>query len=180
MLTTSRWEPKQVGTRRLMILIPSYLTTNQSEESPWVDHIPCNLLPHHVFKKTFLFWKVLSLVPSNEHHSFLHRNSESIDWLSEKAMAPHSSTFAWKIPWTEKPGGLQSMGSPRVGHDWATSLSLFTFMPWRRKWQPSPVSLPGVIPGTGEPGGLPSLGSHRVGHNWSDAAAAAADWLYCM
>ena len=43
---------------------------------------------------------------------------------SEKAMAPHSSTPAWKIPWTEQPGGLQSMGSLRVGHDWATSLSL--------------------------------------------------------
>ena len=51
-------------------------------------------------------------------------------------MAPHSSTLAWKIPWTEKPGGLQSMGSLRVGHDWTTSLSLSTFMHWRRKWQP--------------------------------------------
>ena len=44
----------------------------------------------------------------------------------EKAMAPHSSTLAWKIPWMEEPGGLQSMGSLRVGHDWTTSLSLFT------------------------------------------------------
>ena len=52
-------------------------------------------------------------------------------------MAPHSSTLAWKIPWTEEPGGLQSMGSRRVGHDWATSLSLFTFMHWRRKRQPT-------------------------------------------
>ena len=63
--------------------------------------------------------------------------------FSEKAMAPHSSTLAWKIPWTEEPGGLQSMGSLRVGHDWATSLSLFTFMHWRTKWQPTPVFLPG-------------------------------------
>ena len=60
----------------------------------------------------------------------------------EKAMAPHSSTLAWKIPWTEEPGGLQSMGSLRVGHDWATSLSLFTFLDWRRTWQPTPVFLP--------------------------------------
>ena len=52
-------------------------------------------------------------------------------------------TLAWKIPWTEEPGGLRSMGSLRVGHDWATSLSLFTFMHWRRKWQPTPVFLPG-------------------------------------
>ena len=54
----------------------------------------------------------------------------------EKAMAPHSSTLAWKIPWTEGPGGLQSMGSLGVGHDWTTSLYFFTFMHWRRKWQP--------------------------------------------
>ena len=89
-------------------------------------------------------------------------------------MAPHSSTLAWKIPWTEKPGRLQSMGSLRVRHDWATSLSLFTFMHWRRKWQPTPVFLPGESQGR-EPGGLPSMGSHRVGHDWSDLAAAAAN-----
>ena len=51
-------------------------------------------------------------------------------------MAPHSSTLAWKIPWTEEPGRLQSMGSLAVGHDLATSLSFFTFMHWRKKWQP--------------------------------------------
>ena len=67
--------------------------------------------------------------------------------LTEKAMAPHSSTLAWKIPWMEKPGRLQSMGSLRVRHDWATSLSLFTFMHWRRKWQPTPVFLPGESQG---------------------------------
>ena len=61
-----------------------------------------------------------------------------------------------------------------VGHDWATSLSLVTFMHWRRKWQPTPVVLAWRIPGTGEPGGLPSMGLHRVGHDWSDLAAAAA------
>ena len=61
----------------------------------------------------------------------------------EKAMAPHSSTLAWRIPRTEEPGGLQSMGLLRVGHDWETSLSLFTFMHWRRKRQPTPVFLPG-------------------------------------
>ena len=50
---------------------------------------------------------------------------------------------SWKIPWTEEPGRLQSMGSRRVGHEWTTSLWLFTFMHWRRKWQPTPVFLPG-------------------------------------
>ena len=68
---------------------------------------------------------------------------------SEKVMASHSSTLAWKIPWMEEPGRLQSMGSLRVGHDWATSLSLFTFMHWRRKWQPTPVFLPGESQGQG-------------------------------
>ena len=67
----------------------------------------------------------------------------SLTFNSEKAMAPHSSTLAWKIPWTEEPGRLQSMGSLRVGCNWATSLSLFTFLHWRRKWQPTPVFLPG-------------------------------------
>ena len=61
----------------------------------------------------------------------------------EEEIAPHSSTVAWKIPWAEEPGRLQSMGLRRVGHDWATSLSLFTFLHWRRKWQPTPVFLPG-------------------------------------
>ena len=83
--------------------------------------------------------------------------------LLEKAMAPHSSTLAWKIPWMEEPGGLQSMGSRRVGHDWATSLSLFTFMHWRRTWQPTPVILPG------EPQGWGSLVCCRLwGHTESD------------
>ena len=67
----------------------------------------------------------------------------------EKAMAPHSSTLAWKIPWTEEPGGLPSVGSLRVGYNWGTSLSVFTFMHWRRKWQPTPVFLPGESQGWG-------------------------------
>ena len=70
----------------------------------------------------------------------------------------HSSTLAWKIPWMEEPGRLQSTGSQRVGHDWATSLSLFTFMHWRRKWQPTPVFLPGESQGRGS-----LLGCHLWG-----------------
>ena len=69
--------------------------------------------------------------------------------LWEKAMAPHSSTLAWKIPLTEEPGRRQSMGSHRVRHYWVTSLSLFTFMHWRRKWHPTPVFLPGESQGLG-------------------------------
>ena len=81
----------------------------------------------------------------------------------EKAMAPHSSTIAWKIPWTEEPGRLQSMGLRRVGHDWATSLSLFTFMHWRRKWQPTPVFLPGESQGRAS-----LMGCCLWGHTESD------------
>ena len=66
------------------------------------------------------------------------------------------------------------MESLRVRHDWATSLSLFTFIHWRRKWQPTPVFLPGESQGQRSLSGLPSVGSHRVGHDWSDLAAAAA------
>ena len=70
-------------------------------------------------------------------------------YVSEKAMAPRSSTLAWKIPWTEEPGRLQSAGSLRVRHHWETSLSLFTFIHWRRKWQPTPLFLPGEFRGRG-------------------------------
>ena len=72
-----------------------------------------------------------------------------MDYSCWKAMAPHSSTLAWKTPWMEGPGRLQSMGSLRVGHNWASSLSLFTFMHWRREWQPTPVFLPGESQGWG-------------------------------
>ena len=104
---------------------------------------------------------------------FIFQNLEYLSSIPEKAMATHSSTLAWKIPWTEEPGRLQSMGSRRVRHDWATSLSLFTFMHWRRKWQPTLVFLPGESQGQ-EPGGLPSMGLHIVGHDWCDLVAAAA------
>ena len=70
-------------------------------------------------------------------------------WCLLRQWHPHSRTLARKIPWMEEPGKLQSMGSLRVGHDCATSLSLFTFMHWRRKWQPTLVFLPGESQGRG-------------------------------
>ena len=85
----------------------------------------------------------------------------------EKAMAPHSSTLAWQIPWPEEPGRLQTMGSRRVGQDWATSLSLFPFMHWRRKWQPTPVFFPGESQGRRSPVGL-----GLWGHTESDTTEA--------
>ena len=116
-------------------------------------------------------WVNLSTYPSIHLHTHPHIQPsvhplniyEYIVCTTERAMAPHSSTLAWKIPWTEEPGRLQSMGSRRVAHDWATSLSLFTFMHWRRKWQPTPVFLPGESQG---PRSL--VGCRLWGHTESD------------
>ena len=93
-------------------------------------------IPLHTFQRAFPCSLYLNLAPP-------------MSYFLEKAMAPHSSTLAWKIPWTEEPSRLQSMGLLRVGHDWATSLSLLTFMHWRRKWQPTPLFLPGESQGRG-------------------------------
>ena len=86
-------------------------------------------------------------------------------------MAPHYSTLAWKIPWMEEPGGPQSMGSLRVGHDFTFTFT-FHFMHWKRKWQPIPVFLDGESQGWGSLVGC-RLWGHRVGHDWSDLAAVA-------
>ena len=82
-------------------------------------------------------------------------------------MATHSSTLAWKIPWMEEPGRLQSMGSLRVRHDWATSLLLFTVTHWRRKWQPTPAFLPGESQGRGS-----LVGCRLWDHTESDTTEA--------
>ena len=93
-------------------------------------------------------------------------------------MATHSSTLAWKIPWTGEPCRLQSMGSLRDRHDWATSLSLFPFLHWRRKWQRTPVFLPGESQGWGSLVGYRLWGRTRVGNDWNDLAAVAASILW--
>ena len=116
--------------------------------------------PDHIFD-SYLCWCMW--------FKFIYYNCEG---FPEKAVEPHSSTLAWKIPWTEEPGGLQSMGSLRVRHDWATSLLLFTFMHWRRKLQPTPVFLPGESQGPGSLVGC-RLWGLTESDNWSDLAAAA-------
>ena len=102
--------------------------------------IPCLLIYWSFVQQSVKAWIQYN---SKILENFWKRN------LLLKAMAPHSSTHAWKIPWIEEPGRLQSMGSGRVGHHWVTSLSLLTFMHWRRKWQPTPVFLPGESQGWG-------------------------------
>ena len=133
--------------------------------------IPTYLCKHHYITLKKKFWphpqhvgsqfpsQGSNLCPLHWKYSLNHWTTREVlhhifEWAlntREKTMAPHSSTLAWKIPWTEEHGRLQSMGLLRVGHDWATSLSLFTFIHWRRKWQPAPVLLPGEPQGRGSP-----------------------------
>ena len=90
-------------------------------------------------------------------------------------MAPHSSTLAWKIPWTEEPGRLQSVGSLRVKHDFTFT---FHFHALEKEMATHSSVLAWRIPGRGQPDGLPSMGSHRVGHDLSDLAVAVAAFWY--
>ena len=87
----------------------------------------------------------------------------------QTAVGTVGSVLNWMI---EEPGELQSMGSRRAGHDWATSLSLFTFMHWRRKWQHTPVFLPGESQGQGSLVGCRLWGHTESDNNWSDLAAS--------
>ena len=113
----------------------------------------------------FQFWSIMNRVTINKQ-------------ILEKAMASHSSTFDWKIPWMEEPGSCSPWSRQeldttewlhfhfslsRIGEEMATHSIVLA---WR-------------IPGTGEPGGLSSLGSHRVRHDWSDLATAAIILQYC-
>ena len=119
------------------------------------------LCPNFIYKVLFL----MPIFPFRLILSELQLNNTSSLSASEKARAPHSSTLAWKIPWMGETGGLPFMGSHRVGHDWATSLSLLTFMHWRRKWQPTPVFLPGESQGRGS-----LVGYHLWGRTESDTS----------
>ena len=98
---------------------------------------------HGTFQARVLEWGAIAF--SDPYMTTVKTIAFTIQYrhVLEKAMAPHSSTLAWKIPWMEEPGRLQSMGLLRVGNDWVTSPSLFTFLHWRRKSQPNPVFLPG-------------------------------------
>ena len=126
----------------------------------------------------FFIPRILYVYLTDRSEKVLHVTSRfffffyPLAFLQEKAMAPHSSTFAWKIPWMEEPGRL----SP-CGHWGQTRLSNFTFTFHFRALEKEMATHSSVlawrIPGTGEPGRLPSMGSHRVGHNWSDLVAAA-------
>ena len=118
-----------------------------------------NFIPDSYSWRTIMWIKLFSFSSNSTNKNIFSLYKT----LSEKAMAPHSSTLAWKIPWSEEPGRLQSMGSLQVEYDWVTSLSLFTFRHWRRKWQPTPVFLPGESQGRGS-----LVDCHLWGHTESD------------
>ena len=94
------------------------------------------------------YMKLCEVLTSHRSRSEVQMEKDQTEcrcYIGEK----YESTLAWKILWMEEPGRLQSMGSLRVRHNWATSLLLFTFMHWGRKWQPTPVFLPGESQGRG-------------------------------
>ena len=128
--------------------------THTHIDSATVSKLTLKDTPLSVTEAMFLFWHTFDTMVK---YCFSKSNKNgglptlfycrTLEEAFDRQWHPHP-TFYWKIPWTEESGRLQSMG-PRVRHDWATSLSLFTFMHWRRKWQPTPVFLPGGSQGWG-------------------------------
>ena len=136
------------------MLVLGVLYGDMNLNTLWNDHLDessNHLFPYKVITVllgTFLMlWTSLVAQIVKSLSAMWENQVWSLGWEDplEKEMATHSWTLAWKIPWTEEPGRLQSMGSLKVRHGWATSL--FTFMHWRRKWQPTPVFLPGESQG---------------------------------
>ena len=122
----------------------------------------CRLPSYGIFQARILKWVAIF---SSGQEEKMHRLLYNLVMGTEKAMAPHSSTLAQKIPWTEEPGRLQSMGSRRVGHDLSDFTFTFHFHALEKEMATHSSVLAWRIPGTGKPGGQPSTGSHRVGHD---------------
>ena len=135
-----------------------------------------SLLQHHSSKESIIWHSAFFIVQLSHpcmttgktvaltRWTFVGKVMSLLFNILEKAMAPHSSTLAWKIPWAEEPGRLQSMGSLRVGHNCDFTFT-FHFRALEKEMATHSSVLAWRIPGTGEPGGLPSMGSHRVGHD---------------
>ena len=143
--TREKWQITYEGT--LIRLWADFSTETLQARREW--HNTFKMMKGKNVQLRILYPAKLSFTFDGEIKAFQTSKFKRIQHHQAKAMAPHSSTLAWKIPWTEEPGRLQSTGLQRVGHSWATSLSLFTFMHWRRKWQPTPVFLPGESQGRG-------------------------------
>ena len=144
------------------------MATHSCLESP-MDRGAWRATVHKVAERWILNWAGLKRFSTHMHTQ------------SEKAMAPHSSTLAWKNPMDRRAWRAAVHGVAKS----RTRLSDFTFTFHFHALEKAMATHSSVlawrIPGTGEPGGLPSMGSHRVGHDWSDlAAVAAAAWVYLM
>ena len=131
--------------KRELITFQARLSQNILFENPFPFSMHYYLLDQIVFFSSILFV-----------------NKHLLSTCLEKAVAPHSSTFAWTIPWTEEPGRLQSM---RLLESDTTERLHFHFHALEKEMATHSSVLAWRIPGTGKPGGLPSLGSHRVGHD---------------
>ena len=132
---------------------PSGSSRCTSPEHP-VSCVKRGLAIHFTYENihvSMLFSQIIPHSPSPTESKRLFYISVPLLLSRKQGMAPHSSTLAWKIPWTEEPSVWQSMGLLRVRHDRATSHLLFIFMHWRRKWQPTPVFLLGESQGRGAP-----------------------------
>ena len=132
-----------------------------------VEHVLVSRLGFSYFKLMGSFYENV-LLPVQQHCLFF---SAAFFSLATSICGEGNGTplqySCLENPWTEEPGRLQTTGSQRVGHDWATSLSLFPFMHWRRKWQPAPVFLPGESQGRGS-----LVGCRLWGHRESDTTEA--------
>ena len=133
----------------MFIHVVAYVRISFLFKTVCIEHILLFLHPSIDIYVVSTFWLLqitllwyIEVAKRNLKTTALDQNWGKWIWVS-------MSTLAWKISWMEEPGGLQSMGLQRVGHDWATSLSLFTFMHWRRKWPPTPVFFPGESQGRG-------------------------------
>ena len=133
----------------MFIHVVAYVRISFLIQTVCIEHILLFLHPSIDICVVSTFWLLqitllwyIEVAKRNLKTTALDQNWGKWIWVS-------MSILAWKISWMEEPGGLQSMGLQRVGHDWATSLSLFTFMHWRRKWPPTPVFFPGESQGQG-------------------------------
>ena len=134
---------------------------------------------------SILDWPLLLAVPlcskSSSGEIFLYSHLlvllGSANLSEEKEVTTHCSILAWRILWTEEPGGLLSMGSHTVGHDWSDLACMHAL---EKEMATHSCILAWRIPGTEEPGGLPSMGSHRVGHDWSDLVYMHAISVTCL
>ena len=170
-ITPWRHFPDPRGRKGSLNKVPDFSEWENRNQKPKEREVNRNNLQKHPQESLAKYWCIHSWckTPTGWLIPRVHRRMEiiRIPISLTKAMATHSSTLAWKIPCTEKPGRLQSMGSLRVGHDWVTSLSLFTFMHRRRTWQPTPVFLPWE---SQERESL--VGCHLWGHTESDTTEA--------